>query len=70
MTEHDQEIIRNWKVGDGEAMTLSGDYPITDHGRNLYTRLGWGPAGVNMEFLMNEAMSQNVDYDLSTDLFI
>ncbi len=69
LIEEDKLIIRNWKVGFSYIGDLTGSYPITDHGRDLYDTLGWGPAGVNMGFLLNEAMLQKVTFNTTTQLF-
>ncbi len=69
LTQEDKEIVRRWNQGDGRTQELTGDYPTVDQGRELYETLGWGPALIEMAFLLNEAMLQNVTFNIETELF-
>ncbi len=70
-TEADKQIISNWSNGDGTTGTLTGSYPDTDRGRNLYNSLPDIDVGgtLPMEEVLNEAMKTNLGFDSSTSEF-
>ncbi len=70
----DRNTVQYYQTGveNPELVDLTGDYPITDHGRELYNTLEdpWG-AGVTveMQILLNECMLQNISFNEETQLF-
>ncbi len=72
LTNEDTITLRIWEQGDGLSQgSLTGSYPDTDRGRNLYNSLPDIDVGgtLPMEDVMNEAMETNLGYDRTTDEF-
>ncbi len=70
-TDSDKKIINRWRVGDGDIGQLTGSYPTTEHGRELYNTLGspGGGADLPMEDILNDCMLQNVTFNKQSEVF-
>ncbi len=70
-TDSDKVIINEWHIGDGDIGQLTGSYPITQRGRELYSILGYSDEADEepMEVILNQAMSQNVSFKVSCGRF-
>ncbi len=71
-TNEDTILLRIWEPGDGLSQgSLTGSYPDTDRGRNLYNSLPDIDLGgtLPMEEVLNEAMRTNLSYDKVTNEF-